>query len=144
MIIKEKFIHFCFLISTFYLLIVIALFVSFLPLAIYIPDFPEQLIAFSKNKAVKIIYILISFCLLFNWIYCLRFWYKYDRYSLAIILLIFPHVMYAPIYYYQVKIKKRPLKNKKGKESKSVLGRTIQLQEYESESDYENDIKKIK
>jgi len=51
-------------------------------------------------------------CSIVNWIYCLRFWYKYDRYSSALFPLIFPNVLYAPWYYYQVKIKKRPLKRK--------------------------------
>jgi len=38
--------------------------------------------------------------------------FKYDRYSKSIIPLFFLNALYAPIYYYRVKIKKRPLRNK--------------------------------
>ena len=46
-----------------------------------------------------------------HWIYCLWFLSKYDRYSGSLIWLILLNGIYAPIYYYQVFIKKRPLKN---------------------------------
>lgn len=51
----------------------------------------------------------------FHWGYCIWFLFKYDRYSKSVIPLFFLSVWYAPIYYYRVKIKKRPLRNKVSK-----------------------------
>ncbi len=41
-----------------------------------------------------------------------RVLFKYDRYSKSVFPLFFFSVIYAPIYYYRVKIKKRPLRNR--------------------------------
>lgn len=46
-----------------------------------------------------------------HWIYCLWFLSKFDRYSGSLIWLLLFNGMYAPFYYYQVSIRKRPLKN---------------------------------
>ena len=140
--IKEKLIQFCFLINAFQSLAFIGLFIGIIPFAMINPAIPEKIFSLFQNKTFGIIYTSLTLCSFINWLYCLRFWYKYDRYSKAIFLLIFPHVLYAPFYYYQVKIKKRPLKNKI-KNEPVVLGRTIQLKEYENNADIETDLKNI-
>lgn len=55
---------------------------------------------------------LLSTAVFFHWGYCIWFLFKYDRYSKSIFPLFFLNAFYAPIYYYRVKIKKRPLRNK--------------------------------
>ncbi len=64
----------------------------------------------GMNLFEGILYILaiLSFA---HWIYCLWFLNKFDRYSGNLIWLILFNGIYAPFYYYQVIIKKRPLKN---------------------------------
>lgn len=109
---KERLIHICFLINAIQSIGFIALFVVIIPLAMINPRIPETIFSLFKNKAFGLVHTGLTMCSIVNWIYCLRFWYKYDRYSKAIFPLIFPHVIYAPWYYYQVKIKKRPLKGK--------------------------------
>jgi len=59
----------------------------------------------------KFIYLFFNALTFFHWCYCIRFLFKYDRYSKSIFPLFFFSVLYAPIYYYRVKIKKRPLRN---------------------------------
>lgn len=139
--IKKRVIHICFLINAFQSLSFILLFIGIIPLAIIFPDFPKTFFGLFKNKMILGIHSTVTFCSFFNWIYCLRFWYKYDRYSTAIFPLIFPHVLYAPFYYYQVKIKKRPLKNEIKNEP--VIGRSIRIEEYENESEFKSDVEKI-
>lgn len=79
-----------------------------------IPFKPELLFESSKVGGMSlfagILYLLaiLSFA---HWIYCLWFLSKFDRYSGNLVWLIFLNGMYAPIYYYQVIIKKRPLQN---------------------------------
>jgi hypothetical protein len=90
----------------------IALFVGIIPLAIISPDSARNIFLLFQEKTFNLIYSTLTICSFVHWIYCLRFWYKYDRYSKAIFPLVFPHIIYAPFYYYQVKIKKRPLKGK--------------------------------
>lgn len=103
-------------------------------------------IDFFTNPDNRIIIGIISYFFviptLFLWIYNIRFFYKYDRYSKAILPLIFFNFAYSPYYYYQVKIKGRPLKNEIKKEP--VIGNTIHLEEYENESDYKDDLKDLK
>lgn len=56
------------------------------------------------------------------WIYCFWFYMKYDSRSNKWFLLLFFNWIYAPIYYYDVKIKKRPLmgRDSDNKESEST------------------------
>lgn len=110
--VKERLIHICFLINAVLSIGFIALFVGIIPLAMINPKIPEAIFSLFKNKAFEVVHSVLTMCSIINWIYCLRFWYKYDRYSKAIFPLIFLNVLYAPWYYYQVKIKKRPLKGK--------------------------------
>ena len=109
---KERLIHICFLINALQSIGFVALFVGIIPLAMFNPRIPDAIFSLFRNKAFGLVHFGMTICSIVNWIYCLRFWYKYDRYSKAIFPLIFPHVLYAPWYYYQVKIKKRPLKGK--------------------------------
>ena len=58
--------------------------------------------------------------------YNLWFFFRYDKYSSSIIFLIFFNAFYSPIYYYQVKIKKRPLRNKIDREkAESVFDKLV-------------------
>lgn len=75
------------------------------------------------------------------WIYNIRFLWKRDRYSKAIIPLIIFHFLYSPYYYYTRILKRsKPLANEIAKEP--VLGRTVHLEEYETEKDWESDLNK--
>jgi hypothetical protein len=69
----------------------------------------------SDNNYPYPIQILINTLLLFHLGYCVWFLIKFDRYSKSIFLLGFFNLLYAPIYFYRVKIKKRPLRNKSNK-----------------------------
>lgn len=59
----------------------------------------------------NITYSILNYLVFFHWGYCIWFLLKYDRYSKSLIPLLFLSVIYSPFYFYQVKIKKRPLKN---------------------------------
>ena len=70
-------------------------------------------ILFDKGMNIyKFIYLCFNLIAFFHWGYCIRFLFKYDRFSKSIFPLFFLNFIYAPIYYYRVKIKKRPLRNK--------------------------------
>ncbi len=140
--IKERLLSICFLINAFQSLAFIALFFGIIPLTMIFPNFAKNFFGLIQNKIFLGVYTSLTFCSVFNWLYCLRFWYKYDRYSKAIFPLIFPNLLYAPFYYYQVKIMKRPLIN--GIKKESVISRPIQLEEYENESDFERDVEDIR
>lgn len=79
-----------------------------------IPFKPELLFESARGDGMNlfggILYLLaiLSFA---HWIYCLWFLSKFDRYSGNLVWLILFNGMYAPIYYYQVIIRKRPLQN---------------------------------
>lgn len=138
---KKKFIHYCYIINAIQTALIISLFVGFIPLTILFPKFIDGLTKFSQDWIFILLYSIMTFCSIFNWIYCIGFWYKNDRYSKSAFLLLFISIFYAPFYYYQVKIKKRPLKNDIKKEP--IIGRTIQLQEYDDETEYQQDLEKI-
>jgi len=77
--------------------------------------FPETLdkILFSKDRTTfNMVATALNLIIFFFWGYCIWFLFKYDRYSKSIFPLFFLNALYAPIYYYRVKIKKRPLRNK--------------------------------
>jgi hypothetical protein len=82
----------------------------FIPLIV----FPDFFLQGTKNDGLGfytgLLYVIgiLSFA---HWIYCLWFLSKFDRYSKSLIPLILLNGLYAPFYYYQVKIKKRPLMN---------------------------------
>ena len=60
----------------------------------------------------KLIFFVLNILTFANWLNCLMFLYKYDRYSKSVIPLLILNGLYAPIYYNRVIIKKRPLRNK--------------------------------
>jgi hypothetical protein len=94
------------------ILILVFSFVGAPILFVSTPDIFEVL---SENKGSNPYYLTISFLNLiafFHWGYCIWFLFKYDRYSKSIFPLLFLNMLYAPFYYYRVKIKKRPLRNK--------------------------------
>ena len=76
---------------------------------------------------------ILALPLVFQWIYCFRFFYKFDRYSGKFFFLLFFNVFYSPFYYHRVKIAKKPLSNKIEVQREPVLGRTIHLEDYEEE-----------
>ena len=98
----------------------------------------------TKNwyKLIAISYVFYAPSIML-WLYCLRFCYKYDRYSKNFLPLLILNVFYVPFYYYKVKIKGRPLINQGKRIKEPVLGSRIQLEEYEDESEFENDVKNI-
>ena len=70
---------------------------------------------FLEDKGMntyKTLYMVLVLGTFFNWIYCIHFLYKNDKYSKSALPLIFFNGLYAPIYFYRVIIKKRPLRNK--------------------------------
>lgn len=79
---------------------------------------------FMENQGRNPLYIslsILSIGTFLHWGYCIWFLFKYDRYSRSIFPLFFLSVIYAPIYYYRVKIKKRPLRNKINKQKSKEL-----------------------
>jgi hypothetical protein len=81
-------------------------------LFINVPDFFETWTANKGQNPLNITFSILSLAVFFHWGYCIWFLFKYDRYSKSIFPLFFLNAIYAPIYYYRVKIKKRPLRNK--------------------------------
>jgi hypothetical protein len=75
---------------------------------------PELMLESTRGDGLSLfggILITLAIITSAHWFYCLWFLFKYDRYSGSLIWLILFNVIYAPIYYYQVIIKKRPLEN---------------------------------
>lgn len=105
----EKIVYISFWIN---ILFVIFVFVGMPILLINFPDFFELLTSNKGRNPLNMTYTFLNLVVLFHWGYCIWFLFKYDRYSKSIFLLFFLNVIYAPIYYYRVKIKKIPLINK--------------------------------
>lgn len=81
-------------------------------LFINVPNFFETWTANKGRNPLNMTFSILTLPVLFHWGYCIWFLFKYDRYSKSIFPLFFLNVIYAPIYYYRVKIKKRPLRDK--------------------------------
>ena len=105
----EKIAYISFWINIFF---VIFVYIGIPVLFINVPDLFETWTANKGRNTLNITISILSFPVLFHWGYCIWFLFKYDRYSKSIFPLFFLSVIYAPIYYYRVKIKKRPLRNK--------------------------------
>ncbi|WP_461640267.1 hypothetical protein [Labilibaculum euxinus] len=93
---------------------IIALLFYFIGLPIILIKVPGSFDLITINRGqnpYNLAISIVAMILFFHWAYCLWFLYKYDRYSKSIFPLFFFNVLYAPIYYYRVKIKKRPLRN---------------------------------
>jgi hypothetical protein len=108
----------CFFINA--LLIVL---IFLLPIVVVINSgLPENTILISFK-----IFQYLSLPAMFLWIYCLYFYYKYDRYSSAGIKLFFLNCLYTPFYFYNVLWKrKRGLQNTF--KSEEVIGNRIHLE----------------
>jgi hypothetical protein len=97
---------------SFWINILFILIIIILPvIAFNVPGLFEKLTANKGMNIYNLPFQILSLAVLFHWGYCIWFLYKYDRYSKSIIPLFFLNVLYAPIYYYRVKIKKIPLQN---------------------------------
>ncbi|RIJ46728.1 hypothetical protein D1614_17525 [Maribellus luteus] len=107
--------------------------ILFLPaFAILSPEIFDK-IFFSDDRAMfNLIAMPLNFIIVFFWGYCIWFLFKYDKYSKSIFPLFFFNMFYAPIYYYRVKIKKRPLRNTINKpESKTPSANLIEESDFE-------------
>lgn len=99
---------------------------------IAIPDFFDKYIFFLKTSPYKHFYTFVNLAIITHWIYCLWFLFKYDKYSKSIFPLFFFNFLYAPFYYYRVKIKKRPLRNKINRpERKTVSENSLEENDFE-------------
>ncbi len=141
---KEKilnrllFIGFIFHLS-FFLIIIGQIIFIFFDSDLFVQIFLDK----SNNFIFSIAYIILGLPIIFLWIYNIKFLFKNDRYSKSLIPLIILGGIYSPIYYYRVKIKKIPLRNKIHKEKESVINKAIHLEAYENEIDFENDVKNL-
>lgn len=106
---------------------------------------PSQVFDFFKyqedNYFIRIFWFLINIPILFLWLYNIRFAYKNDKYSKALLFLFIFHIFYSPYYYYQVNFKNRKLKNIMNNEE--VLGNKVIIEEYENEEDFKNDLENL-
>lgn len=80
--------------------------------AIFFPETFDKVFFSDDRKMFNIVAAPLNLIIFFFWGYCIWFLFKYDRYSKSIFPLFFFNALYTPIYYYRVKIKKRPLRNK--------------------------------
>ncbi len=113
----EKIAYITFWINIFFVLFV---FIVIPIILIKIPGSSDLLTANKGNNPYNLTLMILNFAVVFHWGYCIWFWYKNDKYSLSIIPLFFLNAIYAPIYYYRVTIKKRPLRNKINKPKQIV------------------------
>jgi len=91
----------------------------------------------SMETSNLILYIFWYPIVIF-WIYNIWYCYKYDRYSSSIFFLFFLNAFYTPFYYYQVKIKKRPLRNEIDREkTESVFDKLVVEEEIEDKLEEE-------
>lgn len=113
----------------YYFNLIAILFVISLPFFMYYRNilFPN-----TEIKAFSWLILTINLPVSILWVYSIYFCWKYDKYSSAIIKLIFLGIFFTPIYYYKVIWKrKRSLINSYNAES--VLGNKIKL---EDDNDY--------
>lgn len=101
----DKIIYYFFWIYLFVILVQLAT----LPFFIIKPELMEDLIFGEKRELYFQILMPFAFISTSFWIYCLWFYMKFDSRSNKWFYLLFFNWIYAPIYYYEVKIKKRPL-----------------------------------
>jgi hypothetical protein len=96
----------------------------------------------DKIVVVTILYYVLFIPSFFLWIYNIRFLFKNDRYSKAIIPLLFFNLFYSPWYYYaRIKNKRKQLNNKINKEP--VLNHIVHLEDYKNDEDIEKDLKDL-
>ena len=124
----NKFIRFCFFINSLQAAIFIGLFVGLIPIVLISQKLGNVLFEMFGSDTFMYIFNCLTFFSFINWIFCIRFWYKNDKYSKAIFALFFLNVIYAPFYFYQVIIKKRPLRNE-------IDSSNVDTQKYENAID---------
>jgi len=105
----DKFVFASFLIHTF---LIVFIFVGIPVMAVAGFDIFSKITENSGYNLYNLSLSLLSPFPFFHWIYCIWFLFKYDRYSASIFPLFLFGGIYAPIYYFRVKIMKRPLRNK--------------------------------
>ncbi len=133
----NKFISFCFLINSLQAAIFIGLFVGLIPIVLVSKKLENGLFEIIGSVTFMYVFNGLTFFSFINLIYCIRFWYKNDKYSKAIFALLFFNALYAPFYYYQVIIKKRPLKNK-------IDSPNIDTEKYENSIDQKDFVEVIR
>jgi len=101
----DRIIFYLFLI---HILTIVVQFAS-LPFFILNPELIESFMFGEKRELYHKILMPLALTSTSFWVYCLWFYMKYDSRSNKWFLLLFFNWIYAPIYYYEVKIKKRPL-----------------------------------
>lgn len=118
------------------LFIINLLTVLWLILQIILPIiFPVVIYEFMNDPSHKLYLDIVKNALIWPtfifWFYNMIFLFRHDRYGRSVFPLVIFNFLYSPVYYYQVQIKKRPLVNKM--KSEAVIGRTIQLENYEND-----------
>lgn len=132
----DKILFFCFYINILFLLLPFFVFI----LAIIDSEFVFEFLFNSNNDIFVLVNrLIIPIPVLFLWAYNIWFAYKYDRYNKAVFFLIFLSFIYSPYYYYQIKIKRRPLNNEM--EEVTVLGNSMQMENYQDDAEFEEDLK---
>ena len=121
--ISKPFLNFlivCFYSTFLYILVLIYIFTNFSP--------TKEQINTSEFRTVENVAAFFAFGGTFLWIYCIYFYYKYDKYSKGgFKIIIFP--FYFLRYFYMVIWKKqRSLENTIGNNQEPVLGNTIHLE----------------
>jgi hypothetical protein len=101
----DKIIYYFFWIHIFGIL---AQFVT-IPIFITKPDLMKSIFFGEYRGLMESILMPLALISTTFWIYCFWFYMKYDSRSNKWFALLFFNWIYAPIYYYDVKIKKRPL-----------------------------------
>ena len=101
----DRIIYYFFWINILWILLQITM----IPLFIVKPDTMKSVFFGEYRDSMEIIMIPFALVIVTFWAYCLWFYMKYDSRSNKWFALLFFNWIYAPIYYYDVKIKKRPL-----------------------------------
>ncbi len=104
----------------------IVLFLTY-PLFIYINI--RNSAEFRQDDYTMIMQI-ISLPSLVLWLYCIYFYFRYDRYSSAGLKLFFLNFIFSPVYFYKV-IWKRRRSLRSNFKSEPILGNTIKIENYE-------------
>jgi len=93
-----------------------------LPIIVMTVPYTFDMIAANKgHNPYNYIMTIVAMIAAFHWIYCIWFLFKYDKYSKSIFPLFLFNVLYSPIYFYRVRIKKRPLRNKINKLKEDIV-----------------------
>ncbi len=104
----------------------VLVFVTIFPLAV-MTDLTSN--AYAQTTKFKMLYgVHTTFALgaTILWVYCIYFFYKYDKYSKGILKIIFFPGLFSMFYFYRVIWKRRrPLENEIKHEP--VLGKTVHL-----------------